>query len=704
MNNKKKKKKAQLPFRLNILFFVVFLLFSVLVLQLGVVQILNGEGFQKEIDRTIKDTTKIPVPRGKMYDRNGNVVVDNKPLYAITYTPAKGVDATKRLEVAEKLSEYISMYNKENKEEVLETITERNKKEYWYLLHQEEAKDRLSAKEAEGMEPAEQYNTILDRITKEEISNFSDKDKEIMLIKKELDKAQTLTPQVVKNENVTPEEYARVAEHLSELEGINATTDWDRIYPFDETFSNFFGTITSQEQGILAEKEEYYLSHGYKPNDRVGKSGLEEQYENVLRGRKEQILYTTNKEGKIIDSEVAVEGERGKDLVLTVDMELQKRIDKIVLDVLKNEKSEHPYGNRHLNDAMVVMMRPQTGEILAVSGKYYDEEDKEYKNAALRTLYSSHRPGSAIKGATVLAGLQSGVIKPNKTFVDKPIYIGKNSDGKTSWTGNLGAVNDITALQKSSNVYMFYIAMRMGGDFNYVPYDNLSFDWESKPFQRLRNYYSQFGLGVKTGIDFPYEASGYKGVNPQAGNFLDFAIGQYDTFTAMQLAQYVSTIANDGYRVRPHLVKEIRMPTPYENNLGPVYKSINTDVLNRIDMKQSYIERVQEGFRRAFQEPGGTAYSWFSDKDYNPAGKTGTAENSAEGDYTENLTLVGYAPFDKPEIAFSVIVPNTGGSKYGHPNDDIGERILDAYFDLKEERAKSSDNDNSDKKDEKTEE
>src|SRR6476661_1597610 len=126
---KKKKKKAQLPFRLNILFFVVFLLFSVLILQLGIVQILNGEAFQDEIERTIQDTTKIPVPRGKIFDRNHNVVVDNKPLYSITYTPAKGIQAQDRLTVAEKLAGFISMDSKK----YIDPITERNKREYWYL-------------------------------------------------------------------------------------------------------------------------------------------------------------------------------------------------------------------------------------------------------------------------------------------------------------------------------------------------------------------------------------------------------------------------------------------------------------------------------------------------------------------------------------------------------------------------------------------
>src|SRR5699024_12287756 len=100
---KKKTKRSQLPLRLNILFFIVFLLFSILILQLGVVQIFNGENFQEEIDRTVEDTTETPALRGTIYARNPNVLADYKPMYASTYTPAKGTQPADRTESAEKL-------------------------------------------------------------------------------------------------------------------------------------------------------------------------------------------------------------------------------------------------------------------------------------------------------------------------------------------------------------------------------------------------------------------------------------------------------------------------------------------------------------------------------------------------------------------------------------------------------------------------
>src|SRR5699024_11432378 len=116
-------------------------------------------------------------------------------------------------------------------------------------------------------------------------------------IKRELDKAYALTPQIIKNEDVTPEEYARIAENLSELPGISVSTDWERENKYDNLLSSIVGGVTSQEQGIPAEGEEEYLLKGYNRNDRVGRNGLEQFYEDVLRGRKEEIKYTTTKKG-----------------------------------------------------------------------------------------------------------------------------------------------------------------------------------------------------------------------------------------------------------------------------------------------------------------------------------------------------------------------------------------------------------------------
>lgn len=702
-----KRKKAQLPFRTNIIFFIVFLLFLMLIFQLGVVQILNGEELQEEIDRTIQDTTKIPVPRGKIYDRNGNLVVDNKALYSLTYTPPKGVQAQDRLDLAEKLVKFISM----DSEEELEKITDRDKREYVYLkdLEKNEGKsaderektyeDLLPEEKIKDMSNAEVYQEVLKSIPDDHVAdhNFTKEDLEVIRIKKELDKAYSLTPQIIKNENVTPEEYALVSENLDQLPGINATTDWDREYLYDSTFRSLLGNISTHKTGIPEENMQYFMSRGYSRNDRVGRSGLEQQYEDLLRGRKEKIEYTTTQSGVVIDSKTIAKGERGKDLILTIDIEFQEKVDEILEEELEKAIRLDPYNNRYLNDALAVVMDPKTGELISVAGKTYDHKEGTFSNTPHHTLHDAHLPGSVVKGATVLAGLHSGVITPGQSFVDRPIKIASTPE-KRSLSRTIGVADDIKALKESSNVYMFYIALRMAGDYRYPFPNNASSSMDISAWQEMRNYFRQFGLGAPTGIDFPSESTGVLGKSDKnVGLFMDYAIGQYDTYTTMQLAQYVSTIANNGYRVRPHFVKEIREPIASQKEIGPLYKAMNTDYLNKIQASESEIARVQEGFRQAFQEQRGTASGNFAGKDYNAVGKTGTAESEVYVDgvkyNTINRAIIGYAPMDNPQVAFAVMVPNIGinAKEEGNIANRIAERILDTYFELLEEQGDETD-------------
>ncbi|GIP64058.1 penicillin-binding protein [Virgibacillus pantothenticus] len=682
---KENKWKDKLPFRLNLLFFVMFIMFAALILQLGAVQILRGESFQEEIDRTVNETTKVPVPRGKIYDSNQQLVVGNEPLYAITYTPAKGTQAADRLEVAEKLAKLITIEVK--------GISERDKKEYYYLNNKDKVVERLSQEEKKKLDDVEEYDLALERITETEMNDISEHDKLIIVIKKELDKAYALTPQIIKNEGVTAEEYAQVSENLGELPGINAIADWERNYPFGDTLKSLVGNITTQERGLPKEKLEHFLTRGYSRNDRVGISGLEKYYEDALRGRKEQIEYITTKDGTTVDSRVAVEGQAGKDLVLTIDMEFQKKVDKVLQEELQKTIQKHPYQHQYMSDAAAVVMNPKTGALLAVSGVTYDRKTNDYKKAPYKAFHDAHLPGSAIKGATVLAGYESGVISPGQVFNDRKIQIASGAP-KGSYS-ELGPVDDYAALRRSSNVYMFYIALKMGGEHRYPFPNGESAAFDVAAWDQMRSYFQQFGLGNRTGIDYPYESTGVIGDKQfQPGLLMDYAIGQYDNYTALQLVQYVSTIANDGNRVRPQLVKEIRNPSQVEERLGSVYQSKGTEVLNRIDMDKSKIERIQEGFRQVFNEPRGTAVRYFGTskyRNYKAAGKTGTAQNAYYKDGekkadTENLSLVGYAPYDDPEMAFAIIVPHTGIVNSKHPiNQTIGQGILDAYFSSKED-------------------
>nr|WP_041580382.1 penicillin-binding protein 2 [Bacillus sp. 1NLA3E] len=690
--NKKKKKKTHVPFRLNMLFFVVFLLFSTLILRLGIVQIVYGDDFKREIERTEDVTVNNPVPRGKMFDRSGKVIVDNIPLNAITYTKYQGTEQKEMLKVAQRLAKLI--------EKDTSKIQERDKKDYWIMMHPNLAKKKIKQKEwdkyeAKKLNDKDIYRLQLERITEKEMNGLSADDLEVLAIFREFNSGYALTPQIVKNDGVTDKEFAVVSENLENLPGVDTTTDWKRRYAFTNTLKSVLGNITTSDEGLPSEQLDYYLSRDYNRNDRVGKSYLELQYEDVLSGQKAKVKNNTDKAGNVISTEVISEGQRGKDLVLSIDMDLQLQVEKIIEDRL-SEAKKMP-GTALLDRAYVVLMDPHTGEILTMAGKRIVKNEvtgkQEMQDDALGSFTTSYNVGSAVKGATVLTGYQTGAISPRSKWLDTPLKI-KDTPVKKSWTpGGMGLIDDLYALKRSSNVYMFMTAIAIGKG-HYVEGRPLPLD--IKAFDTIRNSFGQFGLGVRTGIDLPNETAGFKGPN-ESGKLLDIVIGQYDTYSAMQLAQYVSTIANKGYRIQPHIVKEIREPLLDSDLLGPITKEITPNILNRLDMKDEWIERVQTGFRLVMSDPQGTGTGTFGIKPYSPAGKTGTAEAFYDGPErkkfgkeppeTMNLSLVSYAPSDNPEIAMAVLVPWAyQGSTDNHANLKIGSDTMDAYFNLKQAR------------------
>ncbi|HJV31649.1 MAG TPA: penicillin-binding protein 2 [Bacillales bacterium] len=696
MNNKKKKKK-HVPFRLNIVFFIVFLLFSALILRLGVVQIVYGDDFKREIQRTEDVTVNNPVPRGKMYDRNGKIIVDNIPLNAITFTKNQNADPKEMLKVAENLSHLINVD--------ISKIRERDRKDFWILKHPEKAKEKITKNEwklydEKKLDDKKIYKLQLERITNNEMNSFSPEELKVLAIYRQFNSGYALTPQIVKNKEVTPQEFAIVSENLDKLPGVDTTTDWERYYTFGKTLKTVLGNVTSSDEGLPKDQADQLLAQDYSRNDRVGKSYIEMEYEDVLHGDKAKVKNVTDKAGKVLSTEVISDGQRGKDLVLTIDMDLQLQVEKIIEEELWKAKQNS--NSALLDRAFVVMMNPYTGEILSMAGKQIGKNEDtgkpEMNDFALGNITTSYNVGSAVKGATILTGYETGAIQPGSYQLDQPLKI-KNTPVMKSWK-TFGSINDLRALQVSSNVYMWKTVIAMAGG-HYAPNQALPLNPDN--FDTLRQSFSQFGLGSLTGIDLPNETMGYKGTEKKPGQQLFLAIGQYDTYTPMQLAQYVSTIANGGYRVQPHIVKEIREPVLNKNEMGPIVQEIAPKILNKISAKDEWIRRVQEGFRMVMQVGDGTAVSYFKGADYNPAGKTGTAQAFYDGPQRKkfgkippevmNLSLVSFAPFDHPEVAMAVLVPWAyQGSTGPSTNNYIGRRVMDAYFNLKKERETANKN------------
>lgn len=669
------KQKRMTNRRIGVIFMAIVSLLIILVLRLGYLQIVKGEAYRQAVDNNENIEVNESVPRGRIYDRNGKLLVDNTSKKSITYTRDRMTTSKEILIIAKKLQKIIDMPTG--------ALTQRDKQDFYILTHKE-AVDQLMKKEntllKNGEITEEAYNTALyKKLTAKQINKLSKKELQVAAIYREMSSGSQLSPQIIKNEDVTEKEYALVSQNLGELPGVNTSMDWDRKYLYGDTLRTMFGRVSSKEEGLPKELTDYYLVKGYSRNDRVGQSYLEYQYENVLRGKKKKMRYITNKSGKIIDSEVLSEGSRGDDLILSIDIELQLKVEKLVDNNIRKLRS---MGARDMDKVLVVVQDPHNGDILALAGRQIDKSGK-ITDYHYGTFTSQYAVGSSVKGATLLTGYSNGAISVGETMIDQPLVF-KGGIQKRSYFNQSGslAINDKQALMHSSNVYMFKTALKLAG-LDYSSGMSLPDDI-TEAGQKLRKGMNQFGLGVKTGIDLPNEVTGQTGIlknNP--GNFLDLAIGQYDTYTPLQLSQYVSTIANDGYRIQPHIVKEIRGASK-TGKIGPIKSHFNGKVLNKINNTDKEIEQVKSGFEMVFNQAEGTGYASFNNTAVKAAGKTGTAEVTQDGEARVNSTYIGYAPVKKPEMSFSIIYTNQPVPPPWLPGGDLGKEIINEYFKDKE--------------------
>ena len=490
---------------------------------------------------------------------------------AITYTKTSSTTSKEMLKIAEGLSELIEQDTKR--------VTIGDKRDFWILKNPEEAEAKVSPKELKEIGKdgtlskheiqREVTRLTRERITDEELNSFTDQELEVLAIYREMMSGYAYSPQIIKSGNVTEEEFAAVSERLSEFEGVNTTTDWDRVKFSDSTI---LGTMTSSVEGIPRSHLDYYLARDYSRNDRIGRSYFEQYYEELLKGQKTIVKNVKDRTGQVIETKTVREGEPGKDLVLSMDSELQESLEGLLSETLLELKKDPKAGL--LDRAFLVMMDPNNGELLALVGKRLvkdpDSGRWEVRDYAYGTFTSAYEAGSTIKMATVLTGYSEGVLSVGDVKIDETIYLSGTPPKRSLFNkGWREPVDDIEAIGRSSNVYMFRIAMSLGKAV-YRPHTPLPIDITG--FDRLRNGYASFGLGVKTGIDLPGEYSGVTGTETISGKLLDFAIGQFDTYTPLQLAQFVSTIANGGYRVAPKILKEIREPSQDGETFGACYR------------------------------------------------------------------------------------------------------------------------------------
>lgn len=661
--------------RFGLIIVLLISIYLVIGCRLFNLQILKNSEYNDKLamatEKTIESTS---APRGRIYDRNHKLLVDNEGIKTIYYKKQNGITTKEEIELAYEVSNNIDIdYSK---------IDDNKLKDFYYKSHYKECRKKITDEEWDLYNKRKLNDKDIDKLIYErlddEISEYTDSDKKAAYIYYLMNKGYSYAEKVIKNSDVTDAEYAYISENIDNLKGFNTKLDWERVYLYGDTFKSILGNVSSNTQGIPSELSEEYLKRGYTLDDRVGISYLEYQYEDYLRGTKAKYRLLSDNSYELVS-----EGKRGNDIVLTIDIELQKYLEEVLSNEVLNAKGEP--GTQYYNRSFAIVSDPNTGEILAMAGKQAVLKDGYYQivdyTPGIVTLPVT--PGSVVKGASMMVGYKYGAIDIGTVLNDECIKI-KDTPLKCSWQ-TMGPIDDVYALQNSSNVYQYKIAIKVGnGSYEY----NQGLVLDESAFDKYREMYAEFGLGEKTGIDLPVESLGFMGKSRLPGHLLDFSIGQYDTYTPIQLSQYINTIANNGVRLKPYLLKEVYKPSDSGDTFGSLIYKANVTELGKLSVEKKYIDRVREGFSAVVTK--GLGYGYMGNYT-NSAGKTGTSQSfiDTDGDGkvdTETITssFVGYSPSDNPKMSIVVVSPDISvpdSTTYGVTR-NISAQVVNKFFEL----------------------
>lgn len=674
-----KNKNIEVIIKNRTLFFLLFIIvcFFIIIVRIGYLQLFNTKASIKNLnDLSVKKVYGPSMPRGRILDKNYNVIVDNVGTNLISYKKDNKTTLNDEIKISYELAKNLSLD--------YENLKLYDLKRFWLIKNPKEGEKKITKKEKELYErrkiKASKIEKLkIDRVTSDELSKFNDIDKKAAYVYYLMNNGYYYDLKTIKDD-ATSSEYAYVAQNLSKLKGVDISTSWKRVYPYGDTLRQILGNVSTSKNGIPNENRALYLNKGYKLNDRVGLSYLELQYEDEMRGSKD---YYSIKNGK---KTLIKKGSRGNDIVLSIDINLQKELENIIKEELLKAKDEA--NTKYFDHTSVIITNPKTGEILAMASKQIINTSSGYKISDYTTnlLTGSDTPGSIVKGASMLTGYKTGMLNIGDVFYDKCIKF-KNTPKKCSWSTSLGALNDISALTYSSNSYQFQLALKIAG-VNY--YYNMPIKIDDSAINTYRSVFKELGLGVKSGVDLPFETEGYKGKASNVGLLLNYSIGQYDTYSVMQLASYLNTLINHGERYKLNLVNEIRHSTN-SNDLGSIKTKYERMLLNTSSIDKKYFDRVNEGLKSVMQGPLGRGYMG---NILDPAGKTGTSESFYDSNKdgvvdteTYSKSFIGYAPYDDPKMSIVSISPHisykNGDYTYtSNVNKRIVSRICNIFFEI----------------------
>lgn len=677
-------RSQKVKLRYNIVSTIVYIAGIVLLAQLFNLQIIKGEDYRNQSNTRLSRESTLQAARGDILDQSGNKLATTSATQVLELYKTKIDNQTLNntlLAIAQVLEQNGDKYV----DDLPITV-----EPFAFTMESEETQKKWKKQNnIDESKTAEECFYILKDKYKISNDNISEARK-IMTLRYTIAKngySSTKTVQLATN--ISENSLAIFNEQNDKFPGLSIQTKAVRNYVSGSLASHILGYVSRITESELKGNEDKYNA-----NDMIGKTGIEYIFEPYLKGTDGIKQIDMAVDGTITGEYVTNEAIAGKNIVLTIDANLQKVTEEALKNNIEKIRSGG-YGKVYNADAgSVVVMNVKTGEVLAmasypdfepqlfvngISQEKYNEYISEEANHPFinRAISSVSPPGSTFKMVTALAALETGAITTTEKINDVGIY-DYSADYKpkcwiySSYGRGHGYLNVTDAIKHSCNYFFYELGNRLGID-------------------AISRYARSLGLGRKTGIELLGEVEGSvsskensqaKGETFTGGNTLQAAIGQHDnSFTPVQMAKYISILANGGNDIDVTIIKSIidedgnQISKQELENFVKERLGIESDKGTELDFNSKNLQAILEGMRGVTSESGGTAYSYFKDFNIEIGGKTGSAQTGVAG--RTNAWFVGFAPFDNPEIAVVVMVENGGSGGY---TAEVARDIIAEYF------------------------
>lgn len=675
--------------RYNIITILVYIVGIVLIVQLFNLQIVNGKEYRETSNTRLSRETVVKAARGSIKDRTGNLLVTTKMGFNVDLYKTKIDTATLNKTILNTIR-----------------ILESNKDKYINNLPIKVNPFEFENQDEETQKKWKKGNDINENATAEEC--FYSLKKEYKIEQEDISEAYKIMVvryEIARNgyssirpvtiaKDVSRASAVKLGEQSIYFPGISATTEPLVSYPSGSLASHILGYVGNITQAELDGREDTYGI-----NDVIGKVGIQYVFEEYLRGQNGIKQLDMSVDGNITDEYITKEAVAGSDVILTIDANLQATTEKALANNIKKIASGGFSKTSEAKAGAAVVMNVKTGEILAmasypdyepelfvngISQKKLDEYNKG-DNIFNRAISGVYAPGSTFKMITAIAGLETGAITPTEKINDVGVY--KKAHEPACWIWNSygmthGWLNVTDAIIHSCNYFFYEVGYR-------VTIDNIA------------KYAKYYGLGQKTNVELPMEEEGVvatrdkakeRGDEWQIGETLSAAIGQsYNSYTPIQMAKYISMLANGGKPIDVSIVKSVIDVNGNQIPKEEITKFVNAKLglekqeKEDLNIKKENLEAILKGMKGVTSEEGGTAYSTFADFNIELGGKTGSAQTDVNGKV--NGWFVGFAPYDEPEVAVVVLVENAGSGSY---TAEVARDILQEYFGMNMEKVEEN--------------